>query len=178
MNANVLGMNELLAKQSDVDETGRLRQIAIDGVKFRPVRPVAHADGHVTEVAREAWDIIEKPIVQVHLTTTLIGRVRAWGLHQLGSDRLFVVSGLVRFVVFDGRTQSPTFGKYAEYLVSERNPGLLTIAPHLYHGWKNIGATDAMVINMPDQMYNYDRPDALDLPWDSEAAERLIPYRW
>jgi dTDP-4-dehydrorhamnose 3,5-epimerase len=178
MSTDVLGLNELLAKRSDVDEAGRWRADAIAGVTFRATRPVAHEDGHVTEIARTSWDIIEKPIVQVHLTTTLVGRVRAWGLHQLGSDRLFVVSGLVKLVVFDGRAGSETFGKLAEYIVSEKNPGLLTIAPNLYHGWKNIGTSDAAVINMPDRMYNYEEPDALDLPWDSEAGARLIPYRW
>src|SRR4051794_14710627 len=101
---DMLGLDELLAKRSDVDETGRLRAEPIAGVNFRPTRPVAHDDGHVTEIARASWDIIEKPIVQVHMTTTLAGRVRAWGLHQLGSDRLFVVSGLVKLVIFDGRT--------------------------------------------------------------------------
>jgi dTDP-4-dehydrorhamnose 3,5-epimerase len=80
--------------------------------------------------------------------------------------------------VFDGRTTSPTFGKVSELMVSEKNPGLLTIAPHLYHGWKNIGTTEAVIINMPDRMYDYDKPDALDLPWASEAAQQLIPYRW
>jgi dTDP-4-dehydrorhamnose 3,5-epimerase len=178
MPIDVLGLNELLAKRSDVDETGRWRADTIAGVNFRPTRPVAHADGHVAEVARTSWGIIEKPIVQVHLTTTLAGRVRAWGLHQLGSDRLFVVTGLVKLVVFDGRTASATCGRLAEYTVSEKNPGLLTIAPNLYHGWKNIGTSDAIIINMPDRMYNYEEPDALDLPWDSEAAARLIPYRW
>ena len=31
---------------------------------------------------------------------------------------------------------------------------------------------------MPTQMYNYDKPDALDMPWDSAAAKELIPYTW
>jgi dTDP-4-dehydrorhamnose 3,5-epimerase len=178
MSANVVGLERLLAKKSDVDSSGRLKQSGIDGVEFRPTRPVAHADGHVTEVARTSWDIIGKPIVQVHITTTLPGRVRGWGLHQLGSDRLFVVNGLVKLVVFDGRKDSATFGRIAEYMVSEMNPGLLTIAPYLYHGWKNIGTTEAIIINMPDRMYDYEAPDALDLPWDSEDAVSLIPYRW
>jgi dTDP-4-dehydrorhamnose 3,5-epimerase len=171
-------MDELLAKRSAVDEAGRLRNASIDGVKFRPTRPVAHADGVVSELARTSWDIIETPIVQVHMTTTLPGRVRAWGLHQHTTDRLFVVSGLVKFVVFDGRSGSPTFGEFSEFLVSEKNPGLLTIAPMLYHGWKNIGTAEAIVINMPDRTYDYNNPDGLDLPWDSETAQRLIPYRW
>jgi len=27
-------------------------------------------------------------------------------------------------------------------------------------------------------MYDYESPDALDLPWDSEAGQALVPYRW
>jgi dTDP-4-dehydrorhamnose 3,5-epimerase len=31
---------------------------------------------------------------------------------------------------------------------------------------------------MPDRLYDYEQPDALDLPWDSEAARRIVPYQW
>lgn len=174
----VVGGEELLAKQSAVNAAGDLRGTLIDGVVFRPTRPVPHEDGHVTEVARASWEILGKPLVQVHITTTLPGRVRAWGLHQISIDRLFVVSGLVTIVVFDGRIDSPTQGQVNAFTVSERNPGLLLIPPNLYHGWKNIGASEAVIINMPDRMYSYELPDALDLPWDSEAARRIVPYQW
>jgi dTDP-4-dehydrorhamnose 3,5-epimerase len=178
MKSTIVGMDQVLAKQSAVDALGGLRGAAIEGVEFRPTRPVPHDDGHMTEIARKSWDIIKSEIVQVHVTTTLPGRVRAWGLHRLGSDRLFVVAGLVKIVVFDGRNSSPTFGKINEFTLSDRNPGLLVIPPDLYHGWKNIGTTEAAIINMPDRMYDYENPDALDLPWDSEAVQELVPYRW
>jgi dTDP-4-dehydrorhamnose 3,5-epimerase len=175
---NVIGGKELVAKHSAVNEQGRLKLRPIDDLLFRPTRPVPHEDGHVTEVARASWDIISGPVVQVHQTTTLPGRIRAWGLHQRSTDRLFVVSGLVKIAVFDGRLDSPTYGFINEFTVSEKNPGLLIIPPNLYHGWKNIGTNEAIIINMPTSMYHYDAPDALDLPWDSEAAKQIIPYRW
>jgi dTDP-4-dehydrorhamnose 3,5-epimerase len=175
---NVIGSADLVAKTSTVTEQGTLRHRLIDGLIFRPTRPVPHEDGHVTEVARASWDIVGGPIVQVHITTTLPGRIRAWGLHQRSIDRLFVVVGLVKIVVFDGRLDSPTCGQVNEFTVSEKNPGLLIVPPNLYHGWKNIGTSEATIINMPTSMYHYEGPDALDLPSDSEAAERIIPYRF
>ena len=175
---NVVGSQELVAKKSAVDEQGKLMRTPIRDVIFRPTRPVPHEDGYVTEAARASWDIIGGPIVQVHVTTTFPGRHRAWGLHQRSTDRLFVVSGLVKFAVFDGRLKSPTCGSVNEVTVSERNPGLLIVPPNLYHGWKNIGTNEAIIINMPTMMYNYEEPDALDLPWDSEAAAGIIPYRF
>ena len=175
---NIVGWDALVPKQSSVDKQGELRSVPIEGVMFRPTRPVPHEDGHVAEVARSDWDIIGGPIVQVHITTTYAGRIRAWGLHQVSSDRLFVVDGLVKIVVYDGRKNSPTLGSINEFTVSAKNPALLFIPPYLYHGWKNIGTTDATIINMPTVMYNHQSPDALDLPWNSEAALRIVPYRW
>jgi dTDP-4-dehydrorhamnose 3,5-epimerase len=175
---NVIGSRELIAKHSAVSETGELRRVPIEGVQFRPARPVPHEDGHVTEVARASWDILPTPIVQVHTTTTFPSRVRAWGLHQLSTDRLFVVTGLIKIVIFDGRKDSSSYGRINEFTLSDKNPGLVVIPPNLYHGWKNIGPDEAIIINMPDRMYQYDAPDALDLPWDSEEAKRIIPYTW
>jgi dTDP-4-dehydrorhamnose 3,5-epimerase len=175
---HVIGLDLLKAKASAVDERGGLRQRPIDGVQLRLIRPVPHEDGTVAEIARAAWEEIDQPIVQVHLTTTMAGRVRAWGLHQRSTDRLFVVRGLISIVVYDGRVGSPTAGSVNEFRVSERNPSLLVIPPNLYHGWKNLGIDEAFIINMPSEQYAYDRPDALDLPYDSPEAGEVVPFRW
>ena len=176
--ADVVGMEALVGKHSAVDDAARWRMQPIDGLFLRPVRPVPHEDGTLVEVARAAWPEITAPIVQVHVTSTLPGRTRAWGLHQRSTDRLFVVSGLVSIVVYDGRRDSPTFGALNEFKVGDRNPALLVIPPNLYHGWKNIGTAEAFIINMPTVPYDYDAPDALDLPYDSPRAGEIVPFRW
>ncbi|HVA07163.1 MAG TPA: dTDP-4-dehydrorhamnose 3,5-epimerase family protein [Acidimicrobiales bacterium] len=174
----VTGRDVLVDKQSAVDEAGALRQAPIDGLQYRSARPVPHEDGFLTEVARQAWSEIDQPIVQVHVTTTFPEHIRAGGMHQNSTDRLFVVCGLVSIVVFDGREGSPSFGQVNEFRVSERNPALLVIPPMLYHGWKNIGMDEAFIINMPSNQYRYDSPDALDLPYESLKAEEVVPFRW
>ena len=176
--ARVSGFDALVPKHSAVDASGALQQTTIDGVRFRPVRPVPHEDGTVAEVARAVWPEIDLPIVQVHITTTMAGRVRAWGLHTGSTDRLFVVCGLVSIVVYDGREDSSTYTLVNEFRLSERNPGLLVIPPNLYHGWKNIGISEAFMINMPSDQYEHQGPDALDLPYDSPLAESIVPFRW
>jgi len=172
------GESVVVPKSSDVRASGELCVDPIDGLRYRLTRPVPHEDGHVIEIARDDWDLVSEPIRQVHMTTTLPGRVRAWGLHRKTSDRLFVASGLVHVVCWDGREGSPTFGRLNEFTFSDRNPGLVVIPPDVYHGWKNIGTSEAIVVNMPTRPYTYDEPDALDLPWDTETAKALIPYRW
>lgn len=174
----IVGADRLVAKESAVDGRGELRQQQIAGLQFRPTRPVPHEDGFVSEVARSAWPEVDLPIVQVHVTTTMPGRVRAWGLHRASTDRLFVVSGLVSIVVYDGRENSTTYGTVNEFRISERNPALVVIPPNLYHGWKNIGVDEAYIVNMPSSQYEYDGPDALDLPYESPSAPEVVPFRW
>jgi len=175
---DLVGFEVLKAKHSAVNSRGALRMEPLAGLMIRPTRPVPHEDGHLIEIARSTWPEMERPVVQVHMTTTLAGRVRAWGLHRRNTDRLFVAAGLVRIVCYDGRRESPTFGYLNEITLSDHSPGLVLIPPCVYHGWKNIGTTESIVINMPVDMYDYEAPDALDLPWDSPAATELIPYVW
>jgi dTDP-4-dehydrorhamnose 3,5-epimerase len=176
--APVQGYEALLRKHSAVDASGELRVKLIDGLRFRAIRPVLHEDGTLTEIARESWGEIDQPMVQAHVTSTLPGRVRAWGLHERSTDRLFVVSGMVSVVVYDARHGSETFGAINQFLVGDRSPGLLVIPPNLYHGWRNIGTDEAFIVNLPSVQYNYDEPDAQDLPYESEEAPKIVPFRW
>jgi dTDP-4-dehydrorhamnose 3,5-epimerase len=174
----VEGFASASPRQSLMTAAGALRLDPIDGVRYRPARPVSHHHGHLTEVFRADWGLTEALIVQVNLTTTFPGRIRAWGIHRLTVDRLFAATGSLCIVCYDGRRGSPTFGCVNELMLGERNQGLIVIPPGVYHGWKNIGANEATIVSMPSELYNHDGPDRWELPWDSDAARRIIPYQW
>jgi dTDP-4-dehydrorhamnose 3,5-epimerase len=42
------------------------------------------------------------------------------------------------------------------------------------HGFKNIGEKEVLVLNLPNRLYDYDEPDEIRVPYDSEE----IPYDW
>ena len=88
-----------------------------------------------------------------------------------------MVKGLVSIVVHDTRPGSPSIGCTNEFKVSERNPGLLVVPPGLFHGWKVIGTEEAFIINMPSACYDYEAPDALDLPYEAAATAATGPWR-
>ncbi len=175
---DVEGFTSASPRQSLMTAAGALRLDPIDGVRYRPARPVSHHHGHLTEVFRADWGLTEAPVVQVNLTTTFPGRFRAWGIHRLTVDRLFAATGSLCIVCYDGRRGSPTFGCVNELMLGERNQGLIVIPPGVYHGWKNIGAEEATIVSMPSELYNHDGPDRWELPWDSDAARKIIPYQW
>jgi dTDP-4-dehydrorhamnose 3,5-epimerase len=175
---DVDGFSSASSVHSLTTADGAVRLAPIKGVSVRPAHPVSHRHGHLTEAFRADWGLTEEPIVQVNLTATFPGRVRAWGLHRRTVDRLFAATGSLCIVCYDGRRGSPTFGCVNEFMLGERNQGLLVIPPGVYHGWKNIGTDEATIVSMPSQLYDYDGPDRWELPWDSEAAQKIIPYQW
>jgi dTDP-4-dehydrorhamnose 3,5-epimerase len=44
----------------------------------------------------------------------------------------------------------------------------------VYHGFKCIGAEEAIVINTPTETYNYSKPDEFRI----DPHSREIPYDW
>jgi dTDP-4-dehydrorhamnose 3,5-epimerase len=174
----VEGFDAASARRSHTTADGGLRIDLIDGVRYRLTRPVSHQNGHLVEAFRDDWGLTEAPIVQVNLSITFPGCIRAWGIHRVTVDRLFAASGSLQIVCYDGRRGSPTFGRVNELLLGERNQGLVVIPPGVYHGWKNVGADEATIISMPSRLYDYDGPDRWELPWDSAAARENIPYQW
>ena len=175
---DVEGFSFALAKTSHITKTGALRVAPIDGVRLRQIRPVSHQHGHLSEVFRADWGLTEEPIVQVNLTLTFPGRVRAWGIHRFTIDRLVAATGSLCIVCYDGRRGSPTFGAVNEFMLGERNQGLVVIPPGVFHGWKNVGADEATIISMPSRLYDHDGPDRWELMWDSPEARQIIPYDW
>ncbi|MDO8534825.1 MAG: dTDP-4-dehydrorhamnose 3,5-epimerase family protein, partial [Xanthobacteraceae bacterium] len=142
---DVEGFTSASPRQSQTTAEGALRLDPIDGVRYRLMRPVSHHHGHLIEAFRADWGVTEAPIVQVNLTITFPGRIRAWGIHRFTVDRLFAATGSLCIVCYDGRRGSPTFGSINEFMLGGRNQGLVVIPSGVYHGWKNIGEDEATI---------------------------------
>jgi dTDP-4-dehydrorhamnose 3,5-epimerase len=172
------GFESISPRVSQTTPTGALRIEPIEGVRYRLARPVSHHHGHLTEVYRDDWSLTDARLVQVTMTTTFPGRVRAWGIHRFTIDRLFAATGSLMIICYDARRSSPTYGFVNEFMLGGRNQGLVVIPPGVYHGWKNVGDDEATIISMPSRLYDHDSPDRGELAWDSAAAQAAIPYRW
>jgi dTDP-4-dehydrorhamnose 3,5-epimerase len=175
---DVQGSGLAARRLSHTTADGALRLDPIEGVRYRLARPVSHYHGHLSEIYREDWNLTNAALVQVTMTTTFPGSVRAWGLHRFTIDRLFAATGSLMIICYDARQASPTYGSINEFMLGGRNQGLVLIPPGVYHGWKNVGDDEATIISMPSRLYDYDAPDRWELPWDSAEAQATIPYRW
>lgn len=144
----------------------------IEGVRLREVRNVIKPNGILTELYRKDWQLDELPIEQVFQVQINPGAVSAWHAHELTTDRLFAISGVLLVVLYDARQASPTYRQVNEFRCGFARPGLVTVPPGVWHGVCNIGRESATLVNMVDRAYCYEDPDHWRVPSDS----REVPY--
>lgn len=157
-----------------VDERGVELVRQIDGVELVRLRPHADNRGTLTEVVNESAPFWCEPVVYVYAITVRPGRIKGWGMHKLQADRYCIWSGSLRVVLYDGRTESPTFGRYQELWFTDQTPGLLRIPPGVWHADQNWGDDEARIVNFPTRAYDKANPDKYRI--DPDSGE--IPYVW
>jgi dTDP-4-dehydrorhamnose 3,5-epimerase len=149
-------------------------QDQIAGVEIR--RPPTHADhrGTITEIYDVRWEFAEDdPLVYVYHVTVTPGQVKGWVLHARQNDRMFVYGGVLKVVLYDARSDSPTHGQLNISHFGTHDRALLSIPAGVWHAVKNVGAQDASFVNLPSRPYEHDDPDKYRLPLDND----VIPYR-
>jgi dTDP-4-dehydrorhamnose 3,5-epimerase len=145
----------------------------IEGVKTKNLRVIPDERGWLMEILRCDEDLFEI-FGQVYFTTAYHGVVKAWHLHRKQRDNFACVNGMVKVALYDVRKNSPTYGELNEFFIGEKNPVLISIPSHVYHGFKAVGDKTAFCVNVPNNPYNYSEPDEFRLPPDTDE----IPYDW
>jgi dTDP-4-dehydrorhamnose 3,5-epimerase len=157
--------------------TARGKPVAesIDGVLTRPAMTHSDERGEVTEILSEGWpELRGAPIPHVYLATIEPGVIKGWICHTKQADRSVVLFGRLRWVLYDGRPGSPTFGLLQQLTFTERNRHLVVIPAGVWHAVENVGAREAVFVNLPTRAYRHEDPDKYRLPLDT--AE--IPFRF
>ena len=68
---------------------------------------------------------------------------------------------------------SSTEGVVNEFFVGSERPMLVQVPNLVYHGWKCIGDSVALVVNAPTEPYDYNDPDEFRL-----GPHGTLPYDW
>jgi len=150
-----------------------MAQKLIEGVMLKNLKVIPDERGRLMEILRSDDEIFKK-FGQVYMTTAYPGVVKAWHYHKLQDDHFAVVSGMMKVVLYDPRAKSKTKGEVNEFIIGDHNPMLIKIPRFVYHGFKCISETEAIVVNVPTEVYNYKTPDEYRL----EPHTTEIPYDW
>jgi len=145
----------------------------IDGIKTKKLKVIPDERGRLMEILCRD-DSLFLDFGQVYMTTTYPSVVKAWHKHERQTDNVTCVQGMVKLALYDPRKNSSTFKEINEFYLGTYNPLLIQIPPGVYHGWMCVSQEEAIVINIPTEVYNHAHPDEQRLsPYKND-----IPYDW
>jgi len=126
----------------------------IEGVVVRGLTRYSDARGWLMELFRT--DEIEGAIVPAmsYISMTKPGVARGPHEHVDQTD-YFCFAGPSTFKVYlwDNRKNSPTYGVRQVELAGEEDPMVIIVPPGVVHAYKNVGATDGLVVNFPNRLF-------------------------
>jgi dTDP-4-dehydrorhamnose 3,5-epimerase len=146
----------------------------INDVKVKKLNVIPDERGRLTEILRGDDQEFFTKFGQVYCSVTYPNVVKAWHYHKVQVDNFVCVSGMVKLVLYDSREDSSTYGEINEFYLGVHNPVLVRVPNLVYHGWMCVSTEEAIVINCPTEVYNYQEPDEFRMaPHDGG-----IPYDW
>lgn len=143
----------------------------IDGVLVTPLEQIPDERGVILHMLRCDEPDFEK-FGEIYFSIVYPGAIKAWHLHTRMTLNYAVLVGMIKLVLFDSRSHSPTRGEIQEIYMGEKNYVRVKIPPDIYNGFKGIDAKPAIVANCST------------IPHDPTEIKRLspfakeIPYDW
>ena len=143
----------------------------IDGVKITPLRQIFDERGKVMHMLRCDSHIFDE-FGEIYFSCTHYGAVKAWHQHKKMTLNYAVISGQIKFVLYDDRPDSPTKGNIQELFISPENYMLVTVPPLVWNGFKGVSRKDSIVANCSTLPH-----EANEIIRKSPYSE-TIPYDW
>jgi len=144
----------------------------LPGVKVYDIKEIPDERGFFAELLRLDWgSLVENDnIVQVNISVSYPGVIRAWHRHSRGQiDYLCVVRGFLKICAYDDKEGSETIGQLDEIILNGEKPQIVRIPGFYWHGTKCIGDEPSMVLYFVTKLYDYENPDEERGPWNSSS---------
>jgi dTDP-4-dehydrorhamnose 3,5-epimerase len=123
----------------------------IPGIVVRPVRRYTDTRGWLMELFRmdELPDGFEPAMGYVSLTKA--GVARGPHEHAAQTDCFVFLDGAYELYLWENRDAEQD--RHEVHAVGEQNPVAVFVPPGVVHAYRNVGESEAMVLNFPDKLY-------------------------
>lgn len=120
----------------------------VEGITLHPLRRISNPKGDILH-ALKCTDDGFVGFGEAYFTQILPGEVKGWKRHNRMTLNLVVVSGIIKFVIYDDRDGSSSFGEFFEVVLSpEENYQRLTVAPGLWMAFQGMSDQTSMLMDI------------------------------
>ena len=125
----------------------------IDGCIISPLKQYADHRGWLAEFFRHDELPSQLHPVMGYISMTLPGIARGPHEHVHQTDLFLFFSGQFKLYLWDSRKDSATSGHRLILTVGAENQVAAIVPPGVVHAYSNVGQTEALVVNCPNQLY-------------------------
>jgi dTDP-4-dehydrorhamnose 3,5-epimerase len=143
----------------------------IDGVSVTPLKRIPDDRGTVMHIFK-ATEKQFRQFGEVYCSTVYPGVIKGWHLHLRMTLNYVVIRGMIKFVMYDTRADSPTRSELQEICTGDHNYARIMVLPGVWNGFQGIGEVESFIINVTDLPYDPNELERKD-PFSKE-----VPYSW
>jgi dTDP-4-dehydrorhamnose 3,5-epimerase len=126
----------------------------IEGVIWKPLRKYHDARGWLCELFRNDELAADVRPVMAYASVSLPGIARGPHEHVHQTDFFcFLGPGNFKMYLWDGRTQSATYGAMQIDIVGADKPMALVVPPGVVHAYRNMSQEPGVIFNCPNQLF-------------------------
>lgn len=113
-----------------------------------------------------------------YVSLTHPGVTRGPHEHREQTDLFVFFSGAFRLFLWDHRADSPTCGHRQVENLGAECPCTVIVPPGVIHAYRNIGASDAIIINCPNRLYaGSGKADPVDEIRHEEGSDLVLTMK-
>jgi len=145
-----------------------MKEYPLEGVRVYELKILPDERGFFAEALRSDWKefLGDEWIVQVNLSYSYPGIVRAWHRHLRGQvDYFLVLKGAMKICAYDDETR-----KMVEIVASEKKPSIVRIPGKYWHGTKTVSNEPSLTVYFVTRLYDYENPDEHRRPWNDPTV--------
>lgn len=125
----------------------------IDGIQITPLKILKNPSGDVMRGIRSDENQFEG-FGEVYFSKILSDKIKGWKYHKEMTMNLIVISGEVKFVLFDDRKNSNTKSQFDEYILSCNKYSRLTIPPKVWIAFKGLSLGESIIMNFSNILHD------------------------
>ena len=135
----------------------------IEGVLLHPLKRIHNPKGDIFH-ALKCTDCGFQGFGEVYFSQIHFDEVKGWKRHNRMSLNLVVITGKIKFVIYDDRKDSATRGEFCEIVLSpEENYQRLTVAPGLWMAFCGVDKQTSILMDLIPEPHD-----------DSEVTRKML----
>jgi len=143
----------------------------IQGVELFPKKKLIDERGAIFHMLRND-DPEFQQFGEIYFSKIHPNVVKAWHHHARMTLNYFVVVGSIQLGLWDGRKNSPTYGKSQTIFLDEQYSQLALVPPGVWNGFKGLGTGSSIVANAATEPH--DPQEITRKAWD----DAMFSYTW